>query len=320
MIRLTPKEIANQIIIQHPEWSNQQVATHMGCSLRSVYRYIGSQQDRTGRQIGHLEETAQKVLKDDSETKILIFDIETSPLICATWGIYKQLINPGQVLRDTAILTIAWKWLYSPRVYSAHVTEAEAKAGDDLSVVKRFWKVLDDADVVIGFNSKKFDHKRLNARLLINGMDEPSPYVALDIFAEMKRKFSFSSNKLDYVNKLLGMSGKITTNMDLWLEAIKGEITALREMQRYNKEDVQITEALYDALKGWIKHPNLGLYVTTDEEVCPTCESKNLEPNGFYNTPLGRFESLRCTDCRSLSRRRVNVLDAGNRKRQLVSI
>lgn len=310
------KERTEQVAHAHPDWTNKQIADHLNISLRTVYRHLGRQSDRLKTD----SDEQQTEILNKNDAKILVFDIETSPLICCSWGLYKQMITPSQVIRDMSILTWAAKWLNSPKVFSSRVSAEEAKVGSDDSILERLWSLIDRADIVVGFNNKKFDHKKLNSRFLIGGYAEPSPYTPLDIFVEIKKKFSFSSNKLDYINQLLGIGRKLETSMDLWMRCVNGDDRALKEMEVYNKQDCLVTEELYHAVKSWIKSPNLGLYTPTLEEVCPTCGGINLEPNGYYTTPVSKYESLRCVDCKSLSRRRVNAMDKDIKKRQLVSL
>ena len=91
-------------------------------------------------------------------------------------------------------------------------------------------------------------------------------------------------------------------------------------MRQYNKQDVMISEELYWQLRPWIKHPNLGLFTEYDGTMCPACECTELKPNGFYNTAVARYQSLRCMQCGSLSRERVNVLSKKKRKNQIISL
>lgn len=40
----------------------------------------------------------------------LIFDIETSPTICATYGIHEQHINYDNVIQEWFTICVAWNW------------------------------------------------------------------------------------------------------------------------------------------------------------------------------------------------------------------
>jgi len=45
---------------------------------------------------------------------------------------------------------------------------------DDSGILREIWKMLDEADIVITQNGRKFDQKKLNARFILNGFKPPS--------------------------------------------------------------------------------------------------------------------------------------------------
>jgi len=59
--------------------------------------------------------------------------------------------------------------------------------------------LMDEADVVCGWNSTTFDHKHIKREFLEAGMLPPSPTKDLDLMRVVKSQFRFPSNKLDYV-------------------------------------------------------------------------------------------------------------------------
>jgi hypothetical protein len=186
---------------------------------------------------------------------------------------------------------------------------------DDSKVVGGIWDLINQADIVIAHNGDKFDLKKLNTRFHMNGYLPPSPYQSIDTLKVAKRSFAFSSNRLDYLGKIMTNKGKIDTNFKLWTDCLKGDKKALKEMLQYNEEDVRLLEEVYVELRPWIKsHPNVGIYV--DGEACPSCGSDDIVPNGgYYTTMVNQYESFRCNGCGSLSRKLQSELTASDRKR-----
>jgi hypothetical protein len=253
--------------------------------------------------------------------KILIFDIETAPMEIYTWGMYKQRPGTHQIIKDWSMLTWAAKWLFEDKVISNRVSTEEATERKDASIVPGLWNLLNEADLVIGHNVQKFDVKKSNLRFALNGLLPPLPYRMIDTLTHARKVFGSSSNKLDYLNKIFGNDVKINTNFNLWKRCVTGDNDALKEMERYNRGDVLITEELYMSLRPWMKgHPNLGLYIDTDETVCTNCGNEELVWGGHYYTPAGKYKSFRCETCGAIGRSRLSDLDKETRQRMLLSI
>tara|TARA_R110000744_G_scaffold110434_1_gene208322 strand:- start:8734 stop:9549 length:816 start_codon:yes stop_codon:yes gene_type:complete len=247
--------------------------------------------------------------------KILLFDIETTPMEVFVWGLFgNKYIQHGNVIKDWNVLSWSAKWLFDSEVISDIQTPTEAKNRDDKRVLGGIWDLINQANVVIAHNGDKFDLKKLNTRFHMNGYLPPSPYQSIDTLKVARRNFAFSSNRLDYLGTIMTNKGKISTNFQLWKDCLKGDRTALNEMLAYNEEDVRLLEEVYVELRPWIKaHPNVGVYMTG--EICPTCGSDDIETNGgYYTTNANMYESYRCGDCGSLSRKLKSVLSVEDRR------
>jgi len=246
-----------------------------------------------------------------SPAKILLFDIETAPMTSYIWSLWSNHVPPNQVKTDWYILTWSAKWLFSPDVFSERLNEQEASDKDDTRLVEALWGVLNEADIVIAHNGRRFDVPKANTRFLLQGLQPPLPYRIIDTLDVLKKQFSFSSNKLDYVNKSLGMEGKIKTDFDLWERCFNGDVDALADMDTYCRKDVMELEELYLKIRPWIKpHPNISMYADATEPMCPTCGHTELNYDGYYCTNVGRYRAFRCEGCGAIGRLRVNTLGA----------
>jgi hypothetical protein len=251
--------------------------------------------------------------------RILLLDIETAPIEVFAWDLHKQRIQPSNVIKDTFIISWSAKFLFSAEVYSGVVTSSEAKSRDDKRIVSGLWKFLDACDIAVGHNLRGFDIKKINSRFIINGFPPPSQYETIDTLLIARSVFGFTSNSLDYVNKILGLEVKKTTGFDLWKRCILGEQQALDEMQSYNVNDVNILEELYVKLRPWIRlHPNMGLYVDTTEPVCRNCGSTKLTFTGKYeHKGIGKYKSFRC-ECGAVGRCKENELSSEKKKSLII--
>lgn len=259
-----------------------------------------------------------------SAAKILILDIETAPTLAYTWGAWNQNIHPEQIESDWFVLTWAAKWIFENKVYSGKLTSKEALQEDDKRIMQSMWKLLDEADIVIAHNADKFDIPRINTRFLVHGIKPPMAYLVIDTLKHIRKQFSFTHNKLDYVNKLLGLPRKKeNSGMPMWVACRKGDTKALKEMHDYNVEDVRILEETYLKIRAWIKpHPNLGLHICdTELSRCPTCGSDKIEEHDkLYHTTAGVYKAFRCGECGSTGRMRKNELTIKQKRPLLLSL
>lgn len=286
-----------------------------GISTETVNRYLREYRVRFGDDpISDVEEF--------QSPNILVFDIETMPLLGYIWGIWDQNVGLNQIESEWFMATYSAKWLNEDEVFSDRLTHDEMMAQNDKRLVEGLWKFLEAADVVVAHNGDRFDIKRSNTRFLKHGINPPLPYQSIDTLKVAKRNFNVTSNKLDYLGEFLGVGRKIDTGgFELWRRCMQGDSEALKEMEKYNVQDVVLLEKVYHKLKPYIKsHPNWGLFIDGNDSVCPTCGSKDLEWSGSYTTSVGKYSTCRCKNCGSIARSRDTQLSKNKRKNLIVSI
>jgi len=256
--------------------------------------------------------------------KILVLDIETAPLLGYVWSLWKQNIYDQQLVSDWFMLTWSAKWLFGENTYSDRLTGKEAKAQYDKRIVSSLRSLLDEADIIIAHNGKKFDVPKINARMVYHDLKPVSPYQQVDTLLTARKEFGFSSNKLNALGKMFGFGEKIDTTFELWSKCMNGDTSALIEMETYNKRDVDLLESVYLKMRPWIKlHPNIGLFLESDSEKCGNCGGNVVLIKGkYYYTSVGKFQTYRCTnkDCGAISRGRKSVYDKVKRNNLIVGI
>ena len=254
--------------------------------------------------------------------KILIFDIETAPMEVYVWNLWKNVVTPQMVIKDRSMLSWSAKWLFEEEIFGQHVKSREAVERTDESIVSGLWALLNEADIVVAHNGNNFDVKISNARFAIAGLMPPMPYKVIDTLRHSKKVWNFPSHKLDCLNEYFGLPMKMEhEGMELWKKCVGGNNTALHTMLKYNKRDVAILEEFYLKMRPWIKgHPNVALYIDTDEQLCTNCGNEELTWGGHYFTPAGKYKSFRCDTCGAIGRSRTSDLDKETKARLLLSI
>jgi len=179
--------------------------------------------------------------------KILLLDIETTPMQVYAWGLWDQNISIDQIIKSTEMLCFGARWLGEKKVIFKSVHHDGKQA-----MLEELHKLMNEADLLVGWNSAAFDHKHINREFLENGMTPPSPVKDLDLMSITKANFLFPSNKLDYVAQKLGVGAKVKhSGFSLWIKCMDGDEKAWAEMKKYQIQDVNLLVELYDILSPW---------------------------------------------------------------------
>jgi len=179
--------------------------------------------------------------------KILYLDIETTPIKAWVWGLWDQNVAINQIIEPTEMLCFGARWHGKKNVIFKSVHHDGKK-----TMLEELHKLMDEADVLVGWNSAAFDHKHINREFLENGLQPPSPVKDLDLMSVVKANFQFPSNKLDYVAQALGVGAKVKhSGFQLWIDCMEGNDKAWKEMKKYQLQDVNLLVDLYDILLPW---------------------------------------------------------------------
>lgn len=242
-----------------------------------------------------------------SKPRIVVLDLETAPSEVYTWGLRDQNHGIEQIKHDQYCLmwvakVVGEKELMSDTLINYPREFARNKRSDRM-IAKSLQKVLDEADVVIGQNTDKFDLKWANQLFLKWDIPQPSHYYSVDLLKESRRHYFSLSHRLDFRGKQLGLGGKMQhEGFRLWLEVMSGDKKAYERMLAYCKRDVELTEQYYLKLRSRMKnHPNVNMF--NEQPLggrlkCPVCASNRLKAKGFRYTNTGRRQRLQCADCK----------------------
>lgn len=316
-------------------WSNASIASDVGTTPEAVNYYrekkLGKPRGSYNKQpvtVGvklappHIKNQTMRAIGKLQGPRILTFDIETLPLESYTWGTFDQTVGLNQIKTDWAALSIAAKWLGDDNVWYED-TRGKATIRDDKDMIAKLCALLDEADIVVGQNVKKFDLRKIRARAMMHGLPPFREPLVQDTMLMARSVGSFTSNKLEYLSKNLTDAPKSAhakfPGFELWLGVMQGNQEAWEEMREYNIQDVIATEKLYLALRPWVRqHPNVAHYYNDDQRRCPRCGSVNLHNNGTTFRGVSEYHAYTCADCGGHSRSRF-TLNTRDKRKSLVT-
>lgn len=238
--------------------------------------------------------------------KTLYFDLECAPALVYTWSFRKAFIGLDQVVEHPRILGFAWMWEGNKR--AKWVSEFDHPEGR-LGMLKELHALLDEAEIVVGFNSVSFDQRYVEGEFIIEGMPPPSPYHHIDVYKQMKAHSFWPSGKLEYTAQRLLGEGKVKHDgFSMWVGCLNGDPKAWKDMARYAKVDVELLPPLYEKLRPWHKtHPNVALIDGKEHAACSKCGSTDIQRRGYATTAASRFQRYRCNSCGGWSKSRLRV-------------
>lgn len=257
--------------------------------------------------------------------KILLLDIETAPVLAHVWDLWDQNIALNQIERDWFMMSFAAKWyesasgeLFGPHKKVIYKDLRGRKLGNDKPILQVLWNLLDECDIILTQNGKKFDAKKINARFILNGMKPPSNYKVLDTYLIAKKHFGFTSNKLEYMTdklckKFKKSKHKKFSGFELWKECLKGNKEAWKEMEQYNVYDILSLEELFHKLYPWDNGIDFNVYRDAKDFSC-NCGSKKFQKRGFSYTKQGKFQRYICKNCYGWSKSKTNLIPIAVRK------
>jgi len=228
--------------------------------------------------------------------KILIYDIESTPLLGYAWRPYDT--NLISVLEDSRLLCFAYKWYGQKKTY--FVKE---------NVTEKLHELFCEADVIVAHNNDKFDERKANAAFLHAGLGPPEPYQTVDTLKVARKYFASTRSSLKELAREYGLTDKMeNSGFGLWTGCMAGDKKSWKEMEKYNRQDVDTLEQLYTLIRPWMQtgHPNQGFW-QRGVTVCPTCGSKDLQARGIRRTSVSEFQAFQCNSCGRYSRTRTRV-------------
>jgi len=251
-------------------------------------------------------------LLEPREPMVFVYDIECTGLLGYSYGMWETNIH--KVMEYPILLSFAYTWYdisrandptYKPKIICRTLADTdtyEVNPKDDTLLIKELYALRNQADVLIGHNSKQFDDKVSNMFFMkYNNLNPPVPVQQLDTKIMAKQIGRFPSNSLNQLADFFGIGHKTeTTHADLWFDSITGGKDgrkAMKKMAVYNKQDVNLTIGVYQRLKPWYRTPVNFARIANLELACPNCLKSNYHQEGTRPTKTGRYQRYQCNEC-----------------------
>ena len=234
--------------------------------------------------------------KTAHDLKIFVYDIERAPMLreVEEWDLkqYAGYGDPKTIKRRSRMVSWAGKFLDGPMLYSS-----EWDHGSD-AMINSIWQAFDAADVIVGYNSQRFDNLHVHGEFFLRGIDDPSPYRSIDLYRLLKSGIKLDSFKLDHVSQLIFDDHKVDhgSYMRMLRGCIEGDPEERQLFASYNKKDVALTERLYYQLRSRIKNHPPVLFESNGTN-CNACGSEDLVQTGWKLALTLRYPMLRCQSC-----------------------
>ena len=289
------KKNAKFIKSQWPRWTLEDIEIAMKQAKNAFKTFQTKKLVKDTLQQGSVVKMAKNGIKR------LYFDIETSPNVVYSWTIgYNLSIDYKNIIKERAIICICYKWEHENKVHSLHWNN-----GDDYQMIHQFYKILLEADEVVGHNSDKFDIKWFKTRCLYHGIRNMPSITSIDTLKIARKEFKFNSNRLDYIGQILKVGKKMDTGgFELWKRIIENnDSTALNKMIRYCCNDVLLLEKVFKKLENYTAaKTHAGIVFNKTKDTCPKCGSGNLINNKKRITATGVVKQQKqCQKCGAYS-------------------
>lgn len=239
------------------------------------------------------------------QVKRLFLDIETSFSVVTTFTLWPKSIPIGNIVQDWHIICASWKWEGEKKIHNSRTYTT-----NDKKVCKDLAKVIAEADELVYHNGTKFDFKKINTRILMHRLPPIPKPRETDTLTQAKKHFAFTSNRLDYIARVLVDDCKIANKPGLWMDALNKDKKAIDAMAVYCNQDVVLLEKVFNVMR---PHIDLGFNVNIKDKdslvhKCTHCGGNNLQSKGFRYTKTGSYRRYVCKDCGGYS-------SSGNREK-----
>ncbi len=298
------------------DWHSTAIKLHEeGLSGRKIARALGMGKSQVNDFLAYYREN-KEALSGKKSVNYLYWDLETSLMQGYFFDIWQVNIPISRVTKHSHLLSNSWAF-NDDKPQGMRLTPEQVRTGDDYDIVVNTIEAINKADVIVTFNGKKFDVKKLNTRALYWGLPPIAYPKHIDLMQDAKRLFKFPSNSMQNISLYLGEEGKIATGGSrLWERCAEWEDyetcdNALKEMLEYGLQDIDATRDLHRRFLGWSKNtPNIGVISKSinEEELglkCVHCGSNNvtmMDKVGY--TAMSSFDLYRCgeSSCQGVSR------------------
>lgn len=248
-------------------------------------------------------------ISEGVKNRILILDVERLPGITRQYwwdrgDLKNRYIHYETVERQPRTTIVCAKWYDQPDT----IELAEWDNGGRRTFLRRVYRLMEQADIIVGHNIDRADIPWLKGDLHIEaGLPPLPPFKTVDTLKVLRREFGGGApfKGLDAFCQVVGIPSKTDKyDRDSMERAVTEKSKEDRErLVAYCSGDVVATQGLYDWLRPHIKnHPALFVDGKDKFTRCNRCghETKPIERR--YIAQIVSYTMRKCTSCGAYSR------------------
>lgn len=294
--------------------SSREVAALLDVSKSSVNNWVAQWMENPYV----LYDPDDVAFKPKKKPKILLLDVETTADIVATFG--RKNVNISEdniVVQGNELICAAYSFTDENTIHCVRskFKDYTINLNSEMKMLTALVDVISDSDAVVIHNAR-FDLGVIQQRMLFHGMGKLPSVKVVDTLMLSRKYLKLRSNKLDSITKYFNLSNKMkNSGISLWINTQKGCEDSMREMMEYNIQDVKALRDVYNTFVPLGTGINFGKYNESEDVVCPSCGSKNIELTGrLIHTSVSAFDEYVCEDCGGRFRSRKNVIPKDKQK------
>lgn len=245
-----------------------------------------------------------------AKPRIIVFDLETLPNLRAALENWPGICNSyGKITTLTAqmssIICAGWKVHGERKTHCINAWDFprwKKDVNDDFEVVKALYEVLASSDAIVTHNGVRFDWKHLQTRIIYHGLPPLPKIPHIDTKQLASRHLYAFNNRLGNLGKFLEKEDKLDHDgWEMWVDVYDRKAKAMRKMEKYCKQDVNLLDKLFTRLKPFAKLPNYNLFTGESgaDRACPSCGSVNAQSKGWRYTATMKYRRYICKQCGS---------------------
>lgn len=238
-----------------------------------------------------------------SPLKILTLDVEridgvTQQHFWDRGDLQKRYIHYETVVREPRTTIVCAKWYGEPEL----IKLAEWDKGGRRTFLRRVYRLLEEADVLVGHNVDNADVPWLKGDLNLRaGFPVLPPFKTVDTLKVARRELGSGApfKSLNVLCQILGLPAKTDVYDREAMEraVVEKSVEDRERLVEYCAGDVIATEALYEWARPFMRnHPAL-FADDKGTEVCTRCGSDDIQWRGVYRAATYSYPRFRCQQC-----------------------
>lgn len=221
--------------------------------------------------------------KKRPKTRVTYFDTERAPLLGWFWELGEQRIHYGQIVQHDFFTSCQWQY-DDGKVQEYSLLDNpnfDKDPMNDLVVVKKMREIMENTDVLVAHNGRRFDWPKFKAKMIYHRLKPVRKPHIFDTLTEA-RTSSFVSNKLGNLAKLLKTIEKLDNPTDfgkLVFGSIKERRAEIKKSVKYGLGDIPALKEIFYVLHPYSEN-RINIKTLSEPCSCPRCKSDNIGTRG----------------------------------------